>query len=139
GRKNSLTAGMSRQYTSGPSGTSRKQRVIVCYNCKGEGHMSKQYTKPKRKRDEAWFKDKLLLVQAQANGQVLHEEELEFLADPGIAETQSTSMPPPTILLIKPMIWMLDICERKPRKGQIRSKPDKNGKRGEVRKSQKQL
>nr|GEU56358.1 hypothetical protein [Tanacetum cinerariifolium] len=67
-----------------------KQRVIVCYNCKGEGHMSKQCTKPKRKRDDAWFKDKVLLVQAQANGQVLHEEELEFLADPGIAETQST-------------------------------------------------
>nr|GEY63776.1 hypothetical protein [Tanacetum cinerariifolium] len=89
-RQNSMTVGMSRQYTSGPSETSRKQRVIVCYNCKGEGHMSKQCTKPKRKRDEAWFKDKVLLVQAQANGQVLHEEELEFLADPGIAETQST-------------------------------------------------
>nr|GEZ06079.1 integrase, catalytic region, zinc finger, CCHC-type, peptidase aspartic, catalytic [Tanacetum cinerariifolium] len=54
------------------------------------GHMSKQCTKPKRKRNEAWFKDKVLLVQAQANGQVLHKEELEFLADPGIAETQST-------------------------------------------------
>nr|GFC08912.1 hypothetical protein [Tanacetum cinerariifolium] len=52
--------------------------------------MLKQCTKPKRKRDEAWFKDKVLLVQAQANGQVLHEEELEFLANPGIAETQST-------------------------------------------------
>nr|GFB24612.1 hypothetical protein [Tanacetum cinerariifolium] len=52
--------------------------------------MSKQCTKPKRKRDEAWFKDKVLLVQAQANGQVLHEEELEFLADPRIVETQST-------------------------------------------------
>nr|GEW14378.1 hypothetical protein [Tanacetum cinerariifolium] len=91
GRQNSLTVGMSRQYTSGPSGTnSRKQRVIVCYNCKGEGHMSKQCTKPKRKTDEAWFKDKVLLVQAQANGQVLHEEELEFLTDPGIVETQST-------------------------------------------------
>nr|GFB33900.1 hypothetical protein [Tanacetum cinerariifolium] len=90
GRQNSMTVGMSRQYTSRPSGTSRKQRVIVCYNCKGEGHMSKQYTQPKRKRDEAWFKDKVLLVQAQANGQVLHEEELEFLANPGIAETQST-------------------------------------------------
>nr|GEV89312.1 hypothetical protein [Tanacetum cinerariifolium] len=49
-----------------------------------------RYTKPKRKRDEAWFKDKVLLVQAQANGQVLHEDELEFLADPGIAEAQST-------------------------------------------------
>nr|GEY36006.1 hypothetical protein [Tanacetum cinerariifolium] len=91
GRQSFLTAGMSRQYTSRPSGTnSGKQRVIVSYNCKGEGHMSKQCTKPKRKRDEAWFKDKVLLVQAQANGQVLHEEELEFLADPGIAETQST-------------------------------------------------
>nr|GEY21453.1 hypothetical protein [Tanacetum cinerariifolium] len=50
GRQNSLTAGMSRQYTSGPSGTnSGKQRVIVCYNYKEEGHMSKQCTKPKRK------------------------------------------------------------------------------------------
>nr|GEV23757.1 retrovirus-related Pol polyprotein from transposon TNT 1-94 [Tanacetum cinerariifolium] len=88
--QNSMTTGMSRQYTFGPSGTSGKQRVIVCYNCKGEGHMSKQCTKPKRKRDKAWFKDKVLLVQAQANGQVLHDEELEFLADPGIAETQST-------------------------------------------------
>nr|GEX81175.1 hypothetical protein [Tanacetum cinerariifolium] len=84
---------MSRQYTSGPSGTnSGKQRVIVCYNCKGEGQMSKQYTEPKRKRDKAWFKDKVLLVQAQVNGQVLHEEELEFLADPWIAETQSTQI-----------------------------------------------
>nr|GEW83027.1 retrovirus-related Pol polyprotein from transposon TNT 1-94 [Tanacetum cinerariifolium] len=47
-------------------------------------------TKPKRKRDEAWFKEKVLLVQAQANGHVFHEEELDFLADPGIEETQST-------------------------------------------------
>nr|GEX20371.1 RNA-directed DNA polymerase homolog [Tanacetum cinerariifolium] len=54
------------------------------------GHMSKQCTKPTRKRDEAWFKDKVLLVQTQANGQVLQEEELEFLANPGIAETSST-------------------------------------------------
>nr|GEV96721.1 hypothetical protein [Tanacetum cinerariifolium] len=53
-----MTAGSSRPYTSGSSRTSGKQRVIVCYNCKGEGHMSKQYTKPKRKRDEQWFKDK---------------------------------------------------------------------------------
>nr|GEV89449.1 ribonuclease H-like domain-containing protein [Tanacetum cinerariifolium] len=91
GRQNSLGAGMSRQYTSRPSGNnSGKQRAIVCYNCKGEGHMSKQCTKSKRKRDETWFKDKVLLVQAQANGQVLHEEELEFLVDPGIAESENT-------------------------------------------------
>nr|GEV64644.1 hypothetical protein [Tanacetum cinerariifolium] len=63
GRQNSMTVGSSRPYTSGSSGTLVKQRVIVCYNYKGE---------------------------AKANGQVLQEEELEFLADPGIAETSIT-------------------------------------------------
>ncbi|GJV59618.1 retrovirus-related pol polyprotein from transposon TNT 1-94 [Tanacetum coccineum] len=67
-----------------------KQRTVICYNCKGEGHMSKQCTKPKRKRDDSWFKDKVLLVQAQASGHILHEEELAFLADPGIPEAQAT-------------------------------------------------
>nr|GFA43287.1 hypothetical protein [Tanacetum cinerariifolium] len=59
----------SRPFASGIGGTSRWQRVIVCYNCKGEDHMAKQCTKPRRKRDAEWFKDKVLLVQAQANGQ----------------------------------------------------------------------
>nr|GEX91126.1 hypothetical protein [Tanacetum cinerariifolium] len=90
GRKNSMTAGSSRPYASGSGRASGKQRIIMCYNCKGEGHMSKQCTKPKRKRDAEWFKDKVLLVQAQVNGQVLQEEELEFLADPGTTETSST-------------------------------------------------
>ncbi|GKE44840.1 hypothetical protein Tco_1472124 [Tanacetum coccineum] len=52
--------------------------------------MSKQCTKPKRKRDDSWFKDKVLLVQAQENGQILHEEELAFLANPEITECQAT-------------------------------------------------
>ncbi|GJV93347.1 retrovirus-related pol polyprotein from transposon TNT 1-94 [Tanacetum coccineum] len=52
--------------------------------------MSKQCNKPKRKQDDSWFKDKVLLVQAQASGQILHEEELAFLADPGIPEGQAT-------------------------------------------------
>nr|GFB36173.1 hypothetical protein [Tanacetum cinerariifolium] len=43
-----------------------------------------------RKKDESWFKDKVLLVKAQANEQILHEEELAFLADYGIAEAQTT-------------------------------------------------
>ncbi|GJX90738.1 retrovirus-related pol polyprotein from transposon TNT 1-94 [Tanacetum coccineum] len=51
--------------------------------------MSKQCTKPKRKQDDSWFKDKVLLVQAQASGQILHEEELAFLVDLGIPEGQA--------------------------------------------------
>nr|GEX74871.1 hypothetical protein [Tanacetum cinerariifolium] len=89
GRQNFVSAGSSRPFTSGSGRARGKQRVTVCYNCKGEGHMSKQFTKPKRKRDAEWFKEKVLLVQAQANGQVLQEEELEFLADPGTAESSS--------------------------------------------------
>ncbi|GKB71736.1 retrovirus-related pol polyprotein from transposon TNT 1-94 [Tanacetum coccineum] len=73
------------QPDSGASGSnSRKQRTVICYNCKGEGHMSKHCTKPKRKWDDSWFKDKVFLVQAQASGQILHQEELAFLADLGI-------------------------------------------------------
>ncbi|GKD20021.1 hypothetical protein Tco_1221724 [Tanacetum coccineum] len=68
--------------------------------------MSKQCTKPKRKRDDSAFKDKVLLVQAQANGQILHEEELAFLADPGISEGQATQTVITHNALIKPMIWM---------------------------------
>ncbi|GKC23589.1 hypothetical protein Tco_1025739, partial [Tanacetum coccineum] len=52
----------------------------------GESHMARQCLKPKRKRDATWFRDKVLLVKAQGNGKVLNEEELEFLADPGIVE-----------------------------------------------------
>ncbi|GKA64441.1 integrase, catalytic region, zinc finger, CCHC-type containing protein [Tanacetum coccineum] len=91
GRQISFATRTSRTYTPGASGSiSRKQRTVICCNCKGEGHMSKQCTKPKRKRDDSWFKDKVLLVQSQANGQILHEDKLAFLADPGIAEGQAT-------------------------------------------------
>nr|GFA57520.1 hypothetical protein [Tanacetum cinerariifolium] len=63
GRHTSLAASTSRTYTSGASGNnSRKQRTVICYNCKGEGHMSKQCTKPKRKMDESWFKDKNVIT-----------------------------------------------------------------------------
>nr|GEZ37090.1 hypothetical protein [Tanacetum cinerariifolium] len=89
GRQNHMSTDSSRPFASGSGGTFGIQRLIVCYNYKGEGHMAKQCTKPKRKRDAEWFKDKVLLVQAQANGQVLQEEELDFLADPGTAESST--------------------------------------------------
>ncbi|GKA14580.1 hypothetical protein Tco_0694226 [Tanacetum coccineum] len=88
GRQTTYDAGTTRKYTPGASRSNTgKQRTIICYNCKGEGHISKQSTKPKRKRDESWFNDKVLLVQAQAGGQALNEEEIAFLADPGLPDT----------------------------------------------------
>ncbi|GKB64332.1 retrovirus-related pol polyprotein from transposon TNT 1-94, partial [Tanacetum coccineum] len=87
GRQTSFAAGTSRTYTPGASGSNYgKQRMVICYNCKGEGHMSRQCTKPKRKRDDSWYKEKVLLVQAQAHGQILNEDELAFLADTDIPE-----------------------------------------------------
>ncbi|GJY15783.1 ribonuclease H-like domain-containing protein [Tanacetum coccineum] len=79
GRQNSFGAGSSGTKSTG-------QRVVKCYNCQGEGHMAKQCSQPKRKRDASWFLEKVLLIEAQGNGKVLNEEELEFLADPGVAE-----------------------------------------------------
>ncbi|GJS52325.1 retrovirus-related pol polyprotein from transposon TNT 1-94 [Tanacetum coccineum] len=89
GRPNSYAAGTSgtRANTSGTGGNnSGQQRVVKCFNCQGEGHMERQCPKTKRKKDATWFRDKVLLVEAQGNGKVLNEEELEFLADLGIAE-----------------------------------------------------
>nr|GEW57996.1 retrovirus-related Pol polyprotein from transposon TNT 1-94 [Tanacetum cinerariifolium] len=63
GRHTSLAAGTSRTYTSRASRNNfGKHRTVVCYNCKGEGHVSKQCTKPKRKIDESWFKDKNVIT-----------------------------------------------------------------------------
>ncbi|GJV39657.1 hypothetical protein Tco_1418097 [Tanacetum coccineum] len=43
-------------------------------------------SKAKEEKGCQWFREKVLLVEAQGNGKVLTEEELEFLADPGIVE-----------------------------------------------------
>ncbi|GKC91784.1 reverse transcriptase domain-containing protein [Tanacetum coccineum] len=56
-------------------------RVIRYYNCKGEGHMAKQCTTRKRVKDSKWFKEKMLLAQAQEVGVVLDEEQHDLLAD----------------------------------------------------------
>ncbi|GJQ89298.1 hypothetical protein Tco_0000437 [Tanacetum coccineum] len=45
-----------------------------------------QCTQPKRPRNSAWFKEKLMLVEAQKAGQILDSEQLAFIADPGIEE-----------------------------------------------------
>nr|GEW82163.1 hypothetical protein [Tanacetum cinerariifolium] len=49
-------------------------------------------TQPMRPRKAAWFKDKEMLAEAQESGQILDEEQLEFLADPCILDGQAAQI-----------------------------------------------
>ncbi|GKD99265.1 hypothetical protein Tco_1387249 [Tanacetum coccineum] len=61
----------------------------------GEGHVARQCTQSKRPKNSAWFKEKLMLVEAQESSQVLDEEQLLFLANPGVVVGQNTKITMP--------------------------------------------
>ncbi|GJT26296.1 hypothetical protein Tco_0906571 [Tanacetum coccineum] len=54
-------------------------RQVKCCNCNGICHIARNYTQPKRLQNSEYFKDKMLLMQAQENGVTLDEEQLLFL------------------------------------------------------------
>nr|GEZ83006.1 hypothetical protein [Tanacetum cinerariifolium] len=72
GRQTSFAASTSRTYTFETSGNnSGKLRTVICYNCKGEGYMSKQCTKLKRKRDDSCILVDLGITEAQLTQTVI--------------------------------------------------------------------
>nr|GEV99602.1 hypothetical protein [Tanacetum cinerariifolium] len=65
-------------------------RTVKCYNCNGTGHIAWNCTQPKRPQNSKYFKDKMLLMQAQENRVALDAEQLFFLADIDEAPTAQT-------------------------------------------------
>nr|GEV70344.1 reverse transcriptase [Tanacetum cinerariifolium] len=54
-------------------------RQVKCYNCNGTGHIARNCTQPKIPQNFEYYKDKMLLMQAQENGVALDAEQLLFL------------------------------------------------------------
>ncbi|GJU09784.1 hypothetical protein Tco_1132180 [Tanacetum coccineum] len=67
--------------------------------------MGRQCTQPKRPRNVAWFKEKLMLVEAQEAGQILDEEKLAFLADPVMMANLSSCDPEVLSERIQPTLY----------------------------------
>nr|GEZ77489.1 hypothetical protein [Tanacetum cinerariifolium] len=60
--------------------TDNKGKLVICYNCRGKGHVSRKCKKKKRVKDSQYFKDKMLLMEAKEKRAVLDAEAEAFLA-----------------------------------------------------------
>nr|GEX52707.1 hypothetical protein [Tanacetum cinerariifolium] len=58
-----------------------QQFGVQCFNCKEFGHFAKECRKPKRVKDSAYHKEKMLLCKQAEKGVPLQAEQYDWLAD----------------------------------------------------------
>nr|GEU43492.1 hypothetical protein [Tanacetum cinerariifolium] len=72
--------------------TYRNGKKVICYNCRGEGHVARECKEPKRAKDTQYYKDKMMLSDAKDRGVILDAEAEAFLADVECTEPYDESL-----------------------------------------------
>nr|GEU64569.1 hypothetical protein [Tanacetum cinerariifolium] len=88
-------------------------RQIKCDNCNGICHIARNCTQPKRPQNSEYFKDKMLLMQAQENGETLDEEQLLFIAggQDNVVDDDVDEPPIQDLALNVDIVFQADDCD----------------------------
>ncbi|GKA53942.1 retrovirus-related pol polyprotein from transposon TNT 1-94 [Tanacetum coccineum] len=65
------------------NGNGNNENQVTCYNCRGMGHLARNYTVRLRRRDDAYLQTQLLIAQKEEARIQLHVEEFYLMAVAG--------------------------------------------------------